>query len=196
MTGLEKITDKINSDSNIRCSEIAALAQKQSEKADADAKEKGEKLASEIEEAAKEECDNIIRIAKSGAVQQSRQTLLSARVEAVNETLAGLVTALKSLDNDKYFATVIKLAVENAMKGKCTAFLNAKDNARLPASFGADLVSALAAKGAECVLSSDNADIGSGVILDYGNIVIDCSFEAIVEENSDYYKEKISEIIF
>ena len=50
--------------------------------------------------------------------------------------------------------------------------------------------------GAECVFSDSPADIGSGVFLDYGNIGIDCSFEAIIEENSDLYKEKISRIIF
>ena len=55
---------------------------------------------------------------------------------------------------------------------------------------------ALAAKGAECTLSEKPENIASGIFLDYGNIAIDCSFESVIEEKSDIYKEKISEIIF
>lgn len=196
MTGLEKITAKINSDAEARCNEIIASAEKQCEAIAAEAEKKGAAIAAETEKSAKAEGESIITIAKSGAAQLSRQTLLSARVEAVNETLVKLADALKALPDDKYFATVIKLACSNAMSGKCTAYLSAADNARLPSGFESELVSSLSAKGAEVTLSKEPASVDSGIVLDYGDINIDCSFEAIIEENADSYKETISKIIF
>ena len=82
------------------------------------------------------------------------------------------------------------------MSGKCTASLCEKDLGRMPSDFEENLKKALAAKGAECTLSEKPENIASGIFLDYGNIAIDCSFESVIEEKSDIYKEKISEIIF
>ena len=135
-------------------------------------------------------------MARSAAMQSERQTILKAKVEAVSETLDKLLNALKSLPEGEYFDAVIKLASRNCMPGKCTASLNSSDLARMPSDFAGRLTDALGAAGAECTFSDTPSDIGSGVFLDYGNIGIDCSFEAIIEENSDLYKEKISRIIF
>ena len=96
----------------------------------------------------------------------------------------------------EYFDTVIKIAGDNALKGECTVYPCKADMSRLPSDFESKISDVLKEKGATCVLSEEGADIPSGLILDYGNIAVNCSFEAIIEENSDYYKEKISEIIF
>lgn len=196
MTGLEKIIDKINSDSKQLCSGIIANAQKKCDEITADAEKQGKELASEIESKAQADGKSIVSMAKSSAAQQSRQTLLKAKVEAVNDTLSKLGTFLSSLPPKEYFEAIIKLAAENAMKGECTASLSAADNSRLPADFALKLTAALKAKGAVCTVTDKPASIESGVFLDYGDIAVNCSFEAILEENSDIYKEKISEIIF
>ena len=196
MTGLDKILEKINSDSDLICSGIEARAKKQCEEIAAKAEKDGAELALKAEKKAVSDAEIIITMAESSASQISRQTLLSAKVEAVNETLSSLISALCALPADKYFPAVVRLAGDNAMPGKCTAFVGKRDLERLPADFGKDLKEALAEKGAECVLSDKPCEIESGVFLDYGNIAIDCSFEAVIEENSDIYKEKISEIIF
>ena len=196
MTGLEKIIEKINSDSELLCSGIEAGAVKQCEKIAAEAGEKGKTIIAEAERKAVVDSETVIRMAKSAASQISRQTILAAKVEAVNETLAKLIEALNNLPAEKYFPAIIKLAAENAMSGKCTASLGERDLSRKPADFEANLKNALAAKGADCTLSDKPGNISSGIFLDYGNIAIDCSFESVIEEKSDIYKEKISEIIF
>ena len=196
MTGIEKITDRIKSDSQARSQSIISAAEKQCREMISAAEKSAGEQALQIEKNAEEEAKNIISMAESGAVQQARQIHLGARVDAINETVEKVKTALASLPDQIYFNYVIKFAAENAMKGECTAYLNEKDNGRLPASFAENLVSALSEKGAVCTLSDKPADIGSGIILDYGNIVADCSFDAIVDEKSDMIKEIISKIIF
>lgn len=196
MTGLEKILNRINSDSEAVCSSIIGSAQKECDEILAAAKKRGEEAAAGIKAAAEAEGKKLISMAESGAAQQTSQTLLAARVDAVNETVAALSERLKALPDGEYFAAVIRLAGENAMKGSCTAKLCKKDLARLPSDFAGRLASALEKKGAVCTLSDEEANIDSGIILDYGDIVINCSFDAIIEDNIDIYKEKISKIIF
>lgn len=196
MTGLEKIIEKINADSESLKSSVIASAEEAGKKIILDAENQGKTLAVEIKRKADADAENIIAMANSAANQSTRQTVLKAKVEAVNETLAKLLSQLGNLPDDKYFETVIKLAGESAIKGECTAYPSKKDLGRLPSDFEDRLNKALGAKDAKCVLSKDGADIESGVLLDYGNIAVNCSFEAVIEENSDYYKEKISEIIF
>ena len=181
MSGVDKIIEKINSDSESLCSAVIADSEKKCAKIAAEAEEKGKAIFSEIEKKAVSEGESIISMAHSAAMQAERQTILKAKVEAVAETLAKLTE---------------NLASKNCMPGSCTASLNAADLARMPSDFPANLTQALGASGAQCTLSDKPSDIGSGVFLDYGHIGIDCSFEAIIEENSDLYKEKISRIIF
>lgn len=195
MTGLEKILESIANDSDLKCKGILSAAEKQSKKILEEAKADAENQSEEIEKNAKEQAESIISMANSSANSKARQILLTAKVQAVNETLEKLLEALNSLDEKTYFSAVIKLASEHAIKGECTAFLSEMDLSRLPKDFEENLKSALSKVGASCTLSKEKADINSGVILDYGNICVNCSFEAIVEEKSDYYKEKISKII-
>ena len=196
MTGLDKIINKINEESESECSAIIKSAQAKAAEIIAAGEKSGSETAGKIIAGAKDEAEKIIEIAKSGAEQQTKQALLGAKVEVLDEAIAKAVEALKTLPDELYFKAVIKIAAANAMAGKCKAGLKSADHLRMPADFEADLARALEAKGAQCTLSSEPSDIGSGIILDYGNIAVNCSFESVVEEKSDDFKLKISEILF
>ena len=196
MNGIDKIISKINADADAQCNQIIAAAKAKCDKIVADGEKAGKVVADGIIADAKAEAGKTVAIAQSGALQQSRQKLLAAKVECINETLADVTKALKSLPADLYFKAVIKVAADNAMAGKCEARLNSDDHVRMPADFEEKLAAALKEKDCEAKLSSEPVKIGSGLVLDYGDIVINCSFEAIVEENADMFKAKISEILF
>ena len=82
------------------------------------------------------------------------------------------------------------------MKGECTAYLGSADLARLPADFEARLCSALSAKGSTCTLSKEAARIESGIMLVYGDIEVNCTFEAVIESSAEELKARIGEMIF
>ena len=91
---------------------------------------------------------------------------------------------------------VVYTDMESAMKGECTAYLGSADLARLPADFEARLCSALSAKGSTCTLSKEAARIESGIMLVYGDIEVNCTFEAVIESSAEELKAQIGEMIF
>ncbi len=196
MNGIDRIISKINSDSRERCESIIAKAKLECDGIGAKANANAEKIEAQAVEAAEAQAQSIIAAAASGAAQLTRQTVLAAKVGLINEAIEKLLENMKSLPDEKYFAYLIKLACENSMKGSCTAKLCEKDLQRLPPEFEKSLISALSEKGAECVLSKEPADIDSGIILDYGDIEVNCSFDAIIEAQSDSLKVKAGEILF
>ncbi|MBR4728502.1 MAG: V-type ATP synthase subunit E [Clostridia bacterium] len=196
MTGLEKILDSIRADGDARGAAARAAAQKDCTRMLEEAVKRGEAQAAALTEKAQAERDSILALAQSGAAQQKRQTLLAAKVALLNETLDALLQTMLNLPTEDYFNAVIKLAAENAMAGACTARLNARDLARRPADFEAKLAAALKEKGADCALAQETVDILGGVVLVYGDIEINCAFEALVETKADALKAQIGEILF
>ena len=51
-------------------------------------------------------------------------------------------------------------------------------------------------KGAKITVSKDPADISDGFILVYGDIEINCSFEALIEDSRDAIKDELNSIFF
>jgi V/A-type H+-transporting ATPase subunit E len=196
MTGLDKIIGKINADTESECKAIVQAAEQKCSKIISDGENEGRKAAQEIISAAQRSAEKTVEIAESSASQLLRQGALKAKVDVINSTLDEALDTLKNLPTDEYFGAVIKIAADNAIPGECKAKLSAADNGRLPSGFEASLAQALTAKGAKCSLSDESAQISSGLLLDYGDIVVNCSFEAIIEENADEYKAIISKILF
>ena len=196
MTGLEKILDSIRADGDARSAAVREAAQKDCTRILEEAVKRADAQAAALTEKAQAERESILALAQSGAAQQKRQTLLAAKVALLNETLDDLLQTMLQLPAEEYFNAVIKLAAENAMAGECTARLNARDLARCPKGFEFALASALKTKGATCTLSSDIANIRGGVVLVYGDIEINCAFEALVEAKADALKAQIGEILF
>lgn len=195
MTGLEKIIEKIEQKSKIRCNEIIDSAQKEAgdiiEKANADA----EVLMDENRRKSKLNAEQTILMAHSGAQQKAKRILLAARIKAVNETLAEVARALSDMDEDAYFRAITNLAAANAMKGNGVMRLSSKDLNRLPKNLEAEINKKLLTKAAAVTIDKTPAPVKDGFILVYGDIEINCTFEALIESRRDELKEKIAEII-
>lgn len=196
MTGLEKIIEKVNNESEERCSEIIRKAESDCGKILAEAEEKGRKLIENAKAEAEIQSKKMLEMAKSGAQSKSRQAILSAKVEIINEALEKILENVKNLPAEEYFSLIISKAKENALKGECTAYLSKADAGRVPADFEGRLCDALREAGASCTLSKNYANIESGLVLSYGDIEVNCSFEAIVESKADDLKAKLSQILF
>ncbi len=196
MTGLDKIINKINADTQAECDSIIKAVEEQCKAIIEQGEAQGQQLAKDMISAADKDAEKTLEIGDSAAEQFIKQSLLKARVEAINETLGKALGQLKALPDGEYFDAVIKIAADNSMPGKCLAKLGKNDLDRLPTDFAEKLSKALAEKGAECSLSSEPAETESGVLLDYGDIVVNCSFEAIIEEDADEYKALINGILF
>ncbi len=194
MTGLEKIIAKIEQDSAAVCDGIIADAKAKAEiiagNTEAECNAVNERMLADI----RADGERATELANSAAQQKVKQTLLAAKIEAINEALAAALEAIKNLPADKYFDALKALTVANAMQGEGTMRLSSADLARMPSDFEKNLNSAL--NGRSVTVSSKPMDISDGFILVYGDIEINCTFDALFDEKRDELKEKICSIIF
>lgn len=196
MVGLEKIIAGIKEDYDNECREIIENADKRGKGIISRAEENGKSFYDSFVAEAQTEAEQIIMKQRSACEQKKKQATLGVKVDLVNATLNKLILALEELPETEYFNLVEKLIKQNAISGKCNIKMNSKDRNRLSDEQKESIADVLLSCGSECDFSDEDVDIGGGVILDYGNIEVNCSFRDVIESDSDIYKEKINEILF
>lgn len=196
MEGLEKIIAKIKADSETHCRGILDNAAKEAEGIRAEKEKETDTLCRSITEDAKAKCNKIEELSLSKAEQIAKQTMLVAKVNAINEVIADTLTVLDGLECEKYFGVLLTLLRKNIQNGNCVLLLNQKDKGRMPADFEAQAKQIGAENDAVVTLGKEPVAIPNGFILRYGNIDMNCSFPAIVDDMREELKEKANSILF
>ena len=194
MSGLDRIIEKINADSLASCREIADQAQKRAQDIVSDADERAEQVYAEIIADAEKKAQSIMTMSEANVSGIARRAELSAKVEAVDAAIEAAYDAMCDMGADEYFAALEKLAVRNAGKGKGELRLSKRDLDRVPSGF-ADRINAALTNGS-VKLSGQSADIDNGFILVYGDIEMNCTFRALINEQKDIVREKVCGVIF
>ena len=194
MTGLEKILSQIDRDADMRCDELEKNARKKAEQLLNDAAIQAEKIASLSAEQTEKTLDTLSRSADSAAQLTRSRTLLKAKLDIINSALESSLENIKALDKSEYFAFIKELIIKNAKPGEGVLRFCKKDKGRLPDGFVSELCSSI---NPDCkIVLGDEADIDSGFILTYGDIDINCSFDAIAAEKRDEIKDALNSILF
>lgn len=195
MAGLEKIIERIASDSAAKCDGIIFDAQNEAQKIkDAAAQQSSDNQAA-IVEAANKEAKAIVDMAESGAELEGKKELLATRVEIINKAIDVASKKLGDMPDDEYFAALYALAKKYAQSGEGTMLLSKKDLGRLPKDFDKKINEGLA-KDAKISVAKDPANISDGFILVYGDVEINCTFDALIEDSRDAIKDELFSIIF
>lgn len=196
MTGLENIIGKIQSDANEKCAAIINEAKKEAaartEKAKAEAQKEYEKIVN----AGREKADRLIELSNKRIAQSEKSELLKAKVEAIDSVIASAGEVLASLPAERYFGVLLKLLKDHCISGEGLIFLNSDDLARLPEDFEKNAAECGAENGAELSVSDKGVPIKNGFLLKYGDIEINCTFDALIEEKRDELKEIVNSILF
>ena len=185
MSGLDRIIEKINADSLASCREIADQAQKKAQDIAEDATAHAEKAYSDIIADAEKKAQSILNMSEANISGIARRAELSAKVEAVDAAIEAAYD---------YFAALEKLAVRNACKGEGELKLSKADLDRVPSGFIERINAEL--KDGSVKLAAQGADIENGFILVYGDIEINCTFRALINEQKDTIREKVCGVIF
>lgn len=194
MSGLDRIIEKINADSLASCREIADQAQKKAQDIAEDANERAEKVYSDIITDAEKKAQSILTMSEANVGGIARRAELSAKVEAVDAAIEAAYDAMCNMSADDYFAALEKLAVKNACKGEGELRLSKRDLDRVPGDFAERINSQLDSGSVK--LSKQGAGIENGFILVYGDIEINCTFRALINEQKDTIREKVCGVIF
>ncbi len=194
MTGLEKILSQIEYESNDRCRNIIAQAEEKADSILADAEAKAKEIIDEAESQTAKQLENIKQSAESSAQLNKSKIILKAKLEAIDKMLAEALKSIKSLPENEYFEILRTLVINNAKEGEGVLRLSEDDEKRLPSGFVSALNKEL--KDGKSVTLGAPVDIDSGFVLVYGDIDINCSFDAIAASKRDELRDALNILLF
>lgn len=192
MNGLIQILAKIEEDNLLEVNKIKDDAKNQAEKIMADAEAAANAEAEVIIANADKKTSQMLENAKSGCDVLIKRAEVSAKSEVVADCIKAAAAEIKAMADEKYFEVIKKLILKYHHHNEDGVIaMNAKDVARMPKKFIADINKEISKNGAKLVICDENADIDSGFIICYGGVVENCTFDSLIEEKKDEIKDKL-----
>ena len=198
MNGIENILAYIKTQSKEECMEIEREASEECERIRAEyAKLEQEEYRKLLNDGAKEAESRLERL-NSLAMLESKKHVLMTQQEMVAMVFEHAVQKLLDLPVAEYTALLAKLACNASLNGSETIVLSQVDHKRI----GNDVLGAAnaamrkAGKNAAFTLSDKTADIRGGLILSGGDIEVNCSVDALVDEYRNDLSPAVASILF
>lgn len=190
MTGLEKIVEQIMQEAQTTSEEKLSETKKEVEKILSEAKRKRESCyALEIEKADADAKQLLLR-GQSAAALQERKLLLEAKQQMIQQIFEEAVNVMQKLPQEEYFHLLLHMVDRYALPESGTIHLSKEDLERMPERFLQEL------RNRKIAISEEPARIHGGFILSYGEILENCSFEALISENRETLQDQIASLIF
>lgn len=197
MKGIEKITARIQAEA----AEDAARIEEEGKVRAAELVARGETLAKErywqkIREGAKAAEDRKERLAKA-ADMEARKSILAAKQEIVAEAFQRAEELLCAMDGEEYLNFLADLAVRASSTGTEEIVLAEKDQA-LGTKVARRANDRLAAMGktANLAVASRVGDFAAGLILAQGNISVNCTVEALMNQAREGMAAEVAAELF
>ncbi len=194
MTGLEKILSQIEYEQDNRCRELTSEAKQKAQSIIDEAEKQAAKIKEDKALETERKLENAKQAAQSAAELSKSRALLSTKLGLIEKTLDSSLEVIKALPKKEYFEILKELVMKNAQKGEGVLRLSAADMKRLPSNF-IDSVNNAFKRGYKIKLG-DEADIDSGFILVYGDIDVNCSFDAIAASKRDELQDALNSLLF
>ncbi|MGB8452634.1 MAG: V-type ATP synthase subunit E [Anaerocolumna sp.] len=197
MTGLEKILKHIEEDALAAADQSLTKAKSQAGEIMANARAEGEKKCTDIAEHSKLEVQSALSRAESAANLQEKKLILNAKQEIISEVINRAKESIIILPDKEYFDIIIKMVRKYALAQTGQIMFSSSDNKRLPEQFNEKLKASLAGKdGAVLTAAGDTVNIDGGFVLVYGDIEINCSFDALFAAAKETLQDKVCEVLF
>ena len=197
MTGIEKITGRIEADARAEAANIAAEANAKCAEIRAEYEKKAEDAYWETLRSGVKECEDRADRLGRLAGMEARKSTLNLKQTMVGEAFDLAVKKICEMPQGDYVTAMAKLAAKAASGREAVAF-NASDRDRC----GADIVAAanvlLAEQGkpGELTLSADTRPIRAGFVLQQGDVEINCAVETLSELSRGDLAGKVAAILF
>lgn len=220
MNGIEKITEKIIAEA--KAAEAAALADAK-QKADgilAEGEREAEEIRDRIVDRAAREGESIISRAKSTAAMTRRNTDLAVRGEMIDEAFAQAFAQIRALPTEEYLTLLCRFLGDALLEQLAAAaesralhgdevedvavyevLLNDVDRRTLGQSLIDETRRQLTGRAdpaalAKLTLSGKTVNITGGVILRYGDVESNCSFETVFAQVRADREAEVGRILF
>ena len=196
MTGLDNILKKIEKQAHTQADSILEEARRQAEEIRQQGRVKAQKQAQEIAAQGEKRAADILARARSSSMLAKRQTELAIRQRLIRESIGKARQRLQEMPAGEYFAVLKNLAAAHALPQAGEIILSPEDRRRMPDDFEATVNAALSDPRATLTISSQTRPIGGGMILAYGDIEDNCSFDALFEDKADALQDLVQALLF
>lgn len=197
MKGIEKITARIQAEA----AEEAARIEAEGKARAAEIAARGETLAQErywqkIQEGAKAAEERKERLAKA-ADMEARKSILAAKQAIVADAFRRAEETLCAMSGEEYLDFLTNLAVRASSTGTEEIVLGEKDQSlgEKVAALANDRLAALG-KAAKLTVASKTGDFAAGLILARGNISINCTVEALMNQARESMAAEVAAELF
>lgn len=194
MNGIEKITARIESDTQAEVEKILRDAEERAVQIRADYEAKAAAAADAAAEAGRQAAQRQLGRLESAAQMEAKKQLLTAKQACVDETFALARKKLLELPDEQYADLLARIAAKSAKTGREEILLSARDHARVGKQV-ADKANALR-PGAELKLSDEKREMEGGLTLRSGKVEINCAFETELRFLREEMAAQVAQILF
>lgn len=198
MTGIEKITARIEADAQAEVAAIKAAADERCAELRAEYDKQAQDAYWERIRAGVKECES--RVDRMGRLAQmeSKKSVLGLKQDMVNEAFERAVESICKMPQDEYVAAMAKLAAKSSVSGSESMILNEHDRARCGEALVAAANALLAQQGkkANLTLSPEAGDMRAGFLLREGDVSVNCSVEVLAELCRSEMAAKVASALF
>lgn len=193
MTGLEKIVNRIQLDSQNAIDGIKAKSASQCNSLIDKAESEAQAILSKSKAEAEQKYEDIINRAHSVSSLEERKIMLLTKQEIIKTMISNTRKSILSLSDKKYFEIIYKLVGKYSKNSTGVISFNKTDLSRLPADF-TKKVNALSE--GEISLNPESAKIDGGFILTYGGVDVNCSISTLINDNIESISDSVAHLLF
>lgn len=193
MTNLDKILDRIKADGEERALTVDRETDEEILRLKEEADRETATEVAALDEQARRDSAKTVTLAKSAALALRKKKALEAKSAALDEAIEEAKSRLAALPEEEYLALILTLLEKNT-DGTPGEVLLAEGRPVADRSAFAKRLAAL--PGRSLTLAEKTAEIAAGVVVSYGMIRVDLSFEAVVEEKRDAIRDRLADMIF
>ena len=183
MKGLERITQRIQTDAQGQIEALTAAGRRQAQEITEKYEDQARQLRQADQEKAARDAQQDQRRAQSGADRTRREQL-------IDDTFRQARQQLTQLPREKYVHLLVQLAVKNGA-GTEEIILSPED-----APLGQQVLEGANAQGRHFRLSAEQRPTGGGLILKQGSVECSCTFPEILRQLRQEMSGEVAAILF
>ncbi len=198
MTGIEKITGRIEADARAEAAAITAEANARCAEIRAEYEKKAQDTYWERVRAGVKECEDRVERMGRMAEMEAKKSTLSLKQDMVNEAFARAIDQVCDMPQDEYVAAMAKLVAKAAVSGSEAVVFNARDKARCGGEIVAAANALLAQGGRQAALtvSGETREIRAGFVLQQGDVEVNCAVEVLAELSRSDLASQVAAAMF
>ncbi len=194
MTGLEKVKETIRQETAAEQGKIQRSAEAACGRILAEAEDAAKQTEQSLAEDTARQVALMRATAESAAHKDGKNLLLSTRRALIEQAFDGALQRLQALRGPALYDTLVSVVSANAQPGEGLLLMREQDAAGLPADFVQRCCAAI--PDGSVRLSPERREHDGGVIIQYGDIEINCTFAELISAAREQLEDEVNGVLF